>query len=93
MSGVPDRLRGRLTIRMARDHIVPRMLLRRFAGAGKHLLATPRSGGSRIPMTVSRACREAGFYDIDIDRALATLLPQSDRDVASGFRRSGISVG
>lgn len=82
MLGVPDRLRGRLTIRMARDHIVPRMLLRRFAGAGEHLLATPRSGGSRIPMTVSRACREAGFYDIDIDPAFSHLASRNQIEMS-----------
>jgi hypothetical protein len=58
---------------MARDHIVPQMLLRRFADERQRLLATPRAGGDRIPMTVTRACREAGFYDVDIDPAFSHL--------------------
>ena len=59
---------------MARDHIVPQMLLRRFADDKQRLLATPRSGGPQIPMTVSRACRESGFYDIDLDPAYSSLV-------------------
>jgi hypothetical protein len=62
---------------MARNHIVPKMLLRRFADDAGRLLATPRRGGARIPMTFTRACREAGFYDIDIDPAFSDL---ADRD-------------
>ena len=60
---------------MARDHIVPKMLLRRFADANDQLTATPRFGGegTRIKMTVTRACREVGFYDLDIDPAFASL--------------------
>jgi hypothetical protein len=69
---------------MARDHIVPQMLLRRFADDRQRLLATPRTGGPRIPMTVARACRESGFYDIDIDPTYSSLVPhnQIERSLA-----------
>lgn len=61
---------------MARDHIVPQMLLRRFANARGHLRATPRVVGAPTLMSVARACREAGFYDIDFDPAFAHLVPR-----------------
>ncbi len=67
---------------MARDHIVPQMLLRRFAGERERLLATPRAGGVRIPMTVTRACREAGFYDVDIDPAFSHLAPSNQIEIS-----------
>lgn len=67
---------------MARDHIVPQMLLRRFADKGERLLATPRAGGARVPMTVTRACREAGFYDIDIDPAFSHLAPRNQIELS-----------
>lgn len=67
---------------MARDHIVPQMLLRRFAGERQRLLATPRAGGVRIPMTVTRACREAGFYDVDIDPAFSHLAPSNQIEMS-----------
>ena len=63
----------RHTALVARDHIVPKMLLRRFADARGHLIARQRSGDPVIPMTFERACREGGFYDIDIEPAFSQL--------------------
>lgn len=52
---------------MPRHHIVPRMLLRRFAADGKMVLATPREGGRSLRMSVDNACVEVGFYDIELE--------------------------
>ncbi len=52
---------------MARHHLVPQMLLRRFAEDGRILQASPRDGGSPIHMTVSKACAEAGFYELELE--------------------------
>ena len=62
---------------MARDHIVPRMLLRRFADDKQRLRATSRPDGAQIPMTVTRACRESGFYDLDVDPSYAALVTRN----------------
>lgn len=51
---------------MPRHHIVPKMLLRRFAEKGKRLAATPREGGPRIIMSIDKACAEGGFYEIEL---------------------------
>jgi hypothetical protein len=67
---------------MARDHIVPQMLLRRFADEGERVLASPRVGGPAVPMTVKRACREAGFYDVDIDPAFSHLAPRNQIEMS-----------
>lgn len=67
---------------MARDHIVPQMLLRRFADSRERVLAVQREGGAAIPMTVRRACRESGFYDVDVDPAFAHLASRNQIEIS-----------
>lgn len=43
------------------------MVLRRFADNGKHLMATPRHGGRRVPMSVDKACAETEFYRMEVE--------------------------
>lgn len=80
-SGAPLALAAHWLL-MARDHIVPQMLLRRFADEGERLLAIPRAGGAGVPMTVKRACREAGFYDVDIAPEFSHLAPRKQIEIS-----------
>ncbi len=53
---------------MARHHLVPQMLLRRFATADERLVMAAREAPHAAhPLTVRRACAEIGFYAIPAD--------------------------
>ena len=62
---------------MQRQHLVPQMLLRRFADERTMLRASPRSGGAAVTMTVRRACKEIGFYDIELHPDYSHLMPRN----------------
>lgn len=53
--------------RVPRDHLVPRLHLRRFATTDERLVALPRDGGPSIPTTVRKACAETIFYDVELE--------------------------
>jgi hypothetical protein len=53
---------------MIRSHIVPQFLLQRFADEHGQLRALDRTDlGSAHPMSVGKACREAGYYRIEAE--------------------------
>lgn len=58
------------------------MLLRRFADDQDRLIVRQRDGEAEIPMTVNRACREVGFYDIELDPSVQHLAPANQVEIS-----------
>ncbi len=63
----PVTLRPRIVAGVKRHHLVPQMVLRRFANSAGRIVMVSRDDPSRAPITTSikNAAAEAGFYRID----------------------------
>jgi hypothetical protein len=71
---------------VARHHLVPQFVLRRFADQKGRVRAVPRRGGDAKVMTVRRAAAETNFYELELEEQYQELSPpQQFEQLLSGI--------